>query len=92
MEAYAVLAGFIGIVAIGVFIIAIRTSYAIERATGRRKPGDLPSYTNIFATAAGSGVAAGDQATWMLVKRLRLLLFIVLGLMVKLGTIVAAVG
>ncbi|MEL6947494.1 MAG: hypothetical protein AAFO73_07660 [Pseudomonadota bacterium] len=92
MEAYAALSGLFGLLAIAVFVLAIRKSYAIERATGRRKQGDLPSYTNVIATAAGWGVSPSDQATWMLVKQLRVLLIVVFGLLVKIGVIAFAVG
>ena len=62
------LSGLLGLIGIGVFILAIRTSYAIERITNPRKPGSLPTYTKVVSSALGLGVHRDDHATWALVR------------------------
>lgn len=65
------------IAALAVFILAIKTSYAIEKAT---KPAPrFPRYTNIVSSALGIGVDPDDTATKALVSRLRWLLLIAFG-------------
>lgn len=77
----------IGIAAIVVFIMAIRTSYAIEkRSDGTITWGGAPRYTNMFRTVSGHNVAQDDE-TLALVKRLRMLLAIVLVLMLAMGLV-----
>ena len=83
--------GLFGFLGICVFIIAIRTSYAIERKTHPR-PGGLPRYTNVVRSAIGRGVDPDDSQTLGLVKRLRLLLLIALGLIVGLAVVAGSVS
>ncbi|MEO0547079.1 MAG: hypothetical protein AAF035_09030 [Pseudomonadota bacterium] len=86
------LSGLLGLAGISVFILAIRTSYAIERVTSPRKPGSLPTYTNVVSSALGLGVHRDDHATWALVRRLRVLLLVVLGMMLLLGLVAASLS
>lgn len=84
------LSGLLGLGGISVFILAIRTSYAIERVTKPRKPGSLPTYTNVISSALGLGVHRDDRETWTLVRRLRMLLFVVLGMLLLLALVAAS--
>jgi len=79
--------GIFGLVIIIVFVVAIRTSYAIERAVRIRPPGALPVYTNMFTSVFGVGVAKNDHETLALVRRLRWLLLVVLVLMIGLAVV-----
>jgi len=86
-----ILSGVFGIAGIGVFILAIRTSYAIERITHPRPQGSLPRYTNVIRSAFGRGVDPADAEAVGLVKRLRILLLIVVLLMAGLAVVSASV-
>jgi len=84
------LSGILGFITLGVFIFAIRTSYQIERVTKPKPPGALPTFTNVFASAAGHGVAQDDLATCALVRRLRWLLLVVLASLATLALLAAS--
>lgn len=73
------LAGAVSLLSIGLLIIAIRTSYAIERIA-RGGPSAFPMYTNFFSTAFGEAGRASPE-TLRLRARLRLLLLSILVLM-----------
>ena len=72
-------AGSVSLLSIGLLIIAIRTSYAIERIA-RGGPSAVPTYTNIFSTAFGDAGRASPEAL-RLRARLRLLLLSIVVLM-----------
>ena len=74
-----VIAG-IAVAIVVVLIVAIRVSYAIERVARPRPEGSLPRFTNIFASAFGSGISADDGPTLAKVRRLRVLLCVIAGL------------
>lgn len=67
-----VIGGMCGLAAIVLFIMAIRTSYAIERQVRPRPAGAMPVYTNLVSSVLAIGVARDDTATRALVRRLRL--------------------
>lgn len=77
--------GGIGILAVVVFILAIRVSYAIEKVT--KSPARFPRYTNIWGATLGIGVDRDDAVTMALVTRLRRLMMVVALLIACLGLV-----
>lgn len=81
-------AGSVSLLSIGLLIIAIRTSYAIERIA-RGGSSAVPMYTNIFSTAFGEAGRSSPEAL-KLRTRLRILLLSILVLMAGQAIIISA--
>ena len=79
------LTGGLGVLAVVVFILAIRVSYAIEKAT--KPTARFPRYTNIWGATLGIGVERDDTETLALVARLRRLMLVVALLLACLGLV-----
>ncbi len=91
MSAFAIISGLIGPVNIGIFILAIRLSYAIEARSDPKKAKALFGYTNIWAVALNWRVAR-DAQTQSMRKRLLVYLAIIAALFAVMAVSYAALG
>ena len=69
---FLVVSGLWGLAMVAILISAIRLCYEIERRSGWRKPGDLPTYAAWIPVLLNRGVASDDETQalrWRMIQR-----------------------